>query len=218
VILKPKHISTYELTVEQGTLLDEYIKTNKMKRLEEEKIIEMYDYTIDYLKAEGFVHYEISNFAMPDYFCRHNLNYWERGEYYGVGLGAHSFVKGRRFYNTDNPGAYMEALSGNRSPVKETEVVTDDKALSEAIFLGLRKTEGINLKDLSETYGKDIFKLYQKEIKELQGAGLIWLSGSSGLNCSSSPNCSNRHQDTDTYMKLTRKGLLLSNEVFARFM
>ncbi len=209
--LKPRHISAYELTVEQGTSLYEKIKTDKLKRPEEEKIIEMYEYTIDYLKAEGFVHYEISNFAMPDYFCMHNLNYWDRGEYYGIGLGAHSFIKGKRFYNTDNLKGYIKALSEDKSPVKETEDITEDKASSETIFLGLRKTEGINLKNFSETYSKDILTLYQKEIKELQEAGLIEIEGS---------NCSNRSSsnNTEPYVRLTRKGLLLSNEVFIKLM
>lgn len=201
VSLKPEHISTYELTIEKGTLLYDYIRTDRLKRMEEEKIIKMYEYTIDYLSAEGFMHYEISNFAVPDYFCRHNLNYWERGEYYGVGLGANSFIKGKRFWNTDSLGNYLRALSEKKGPVKETdEYITEDKALSEAIFLGLRKTRGINLRTFSETYGKDILTLYQKEIKELQQAGLMELN------------------ETDAYIRLTRKALLLSNEVFMRFM
>lgn len=237
VNLKPKHISTYELTVEQGTSLYEQIKTNKLKRLEEEKIIEMYEYTIDYLKAEGFVHYEISNFAIPDYFCMHNLNYWDRGEYYGIGLGAHSFInpvrklwrgfvsngiKGKRFYNTDNLKDYIKALSEDKSPVKETEDITEDKALSETIFLGLRKTGGINLKNFSETFGRDIVVLFRKEIKELEEAGLIEIGSSRSsrrfaLHHTVQGVGTNYHQDTDTYMRLTRKGLLLSNEVFVKF-
>ena len=247
VSLKPEHISTYELTVEKGTLLYEYMKadayaTNNTKNnncgschfrvggnpeqsgkdmdscsrrndgkgqrrifkeqhklipLKEEKIIEMYNYTIDYLESEGFVHYEISNFALPDYFCRHNLNYWDRGEYYGVGLGAHSFIKGKRFHNTAILDDYINLISADKSPVKETEEITKDKAMSEAIFLGLRKTTGINLKTFYQTQGRDILTVYHKEIKELQEAGLIELMGDN--------------------IRLSRKGLLLSNEVFIKF-
>ena len=247
VNLKPKHISTYELTVEKGTLLYEYMKadayaTNNTKNnncgschfrvggnpeqsgkdmdscfrrndgkgqrrifkeqhklipLKEEKIIEMYNYTIDYLESEGFVHYEISNFALPDYFCRHNLNYWDRGEYYGVGLGAHSFIKGKRFHNTAILDDYINLISEDKNPVKETEEITKDKAMSEAIFLGLRKTTGINLKTFYQTQGRDILTVYHKEIKELQEAGLIELMGDN--------------------IRLSRKGLLLSNEVFIKF-
>ena len=242
VNLKPKHISTYELTVEKGTLLYEYmnqdsrdgcptmgdgfitsrtgvqpVKKDKKgeakasptqgpldqgrgdfsRPLDEGQIIEMYDYAINYLTAEGFVHYEISNFALPDYFCRHNLNYWDRGEYYGIGLGAHSFIKGKRFHNTAILDDYINLISADKSPVKETEEITEDKAMSEAIFLGLRKTTGINLKTFYQTQGRDILTVYHKEIKELQEAGLIELMGDN--------------------IRLSRKGLLLSNEVFIKF-
>ncbi|MBI5409706.1 MAG: radical SAM family heme chaperone HemW [Nitrospirae bacterium] len=231
VRLKPQHISTYELTVEEGTELSEYLMDhphpnplpsrervlkksppsprgrgiggggNNLSMPEEDTIIEMYEYTIDYLTANGYVHYEISNFALPGYQCRHNLNYWDRGEYYGVGLGAHSFIDGKRFYNTDNLDEYLKMISEGKSPIKETEDITADKAFFEAFFLGLRKTEGINLKAFSERYGKDILQLYGEKIGELQDAGLMEL-GTNRLN---------------RYLRLTRKGILLSNEIFAGF-
>jgi len=208
VSLKPKHISTYELTVEEGTMLYKYLNSrfgiqNPKSRItkgmpSEEKIVEMYNYAVDYLTTEGFIHYEISNFAMPGYFCRHNLNYWDRGEYIGIGLGAHSFTKGKRYCNIDNLQDYINALHKGRSQVKSSDPISEDKAISEAIFLGMRKTEGIRLDAFYDAYRKDILVYYQKEIKELQEAGLIEFNGSN--------------------MKLTRKGLLLSNEVFRKFM
>ncbi|MBI5058074.1 MAG: radical SAM family heme chaperone HemW [Nitrospirae bacterium] len=236
-MLKPEHISTYELTVEKGTLLYEYLmfhplpnplpsreralkKTrsqsppsprgrgiggggNKFTMPEEDKIIEMYEHTIDYLASEGYGHYEISNFAMPGFQCRHNLNYWDRGEYYGAGLGAHSFVDGNRFYNTGDLEEYLKAISENKSPVKETEHITEDTALSEAIFLGLRKTGGINIESFSKRYKINILSRYQNEIAALQEAGLIEIVSS---------GCS-----YETNLRLTRKGTPLSNEVFLKF-
>lgn len=242
VSLKPKHISTYELTIEKGTLLYKYLKNPssslptgqagpffkggnssplwqsridpqrrpdsggargdfsiKTNLPDEDKIIKMYEYTIDYLTAEGFIHYEISNFAKPDYFCRHNLNYWDRGEYYGVGLGAHSFINRKRFCNTADFEDYINTLSENKKPVKETEDITEDKALFEAIFLGMRNTAGADFRALSEKFGKDTFKLYKKEIGDLKQAGLI------------------EFDSTGNLIRLTRKGLLLSNEVFVKF-
>jgi oxygen-independent coproporphyrinogen-3 oxidase len=210
--MKPKHISTYELTVEEGTLLYQFLNhppgmppehfPERSRRLPEGTIIEMYNRTIDYLKSEGFVHYEISNFAVPGYFCRHNLHYWDRGEYYGVGLGAHYFINEERFCNTDNLDDYLKAVTEDRSAVKEKESITEDKALSEAVFLGLRKIEGINLALLSKRYKKDIRQIYQHEITRLREAGLLEFTNSSGSN---------------GYLRLTRKGLLLSNEVFEKF-
>jgi len=206
VSLRPEHISTYELTVEEGTMLYECLQnppSSKTNLPEEDKIIEMYEYIIDYLTSEGYIHYEISNFARPGYFCRHNLNYWDRGEYYGTGLGAHSFKEGKRFYNTDHLDEYIQALSTDRSPVKETEHITEDKALSEAIFLGLRKIDGINIEHFSKRYKVNLLIRFEKEIREFQEAGLVEIVES---------GCS-----YETNLRLTRKGLLLSNEVFARF-
>ena len=250
VMLKPPHISTYELTVEQGTLLYEYLHnpssppffkggtsfpasgghngtcpphwqrgrapvaaehsngkwrdfSSKINLPDEDSIIEMYEHTIEYLRSEGYLHYEISNFAIPSYQCRHNLNYWDRGEYYGVGLGAHTFIDGTRFHNTDNLDEYLELVSGQKSPVKRSESITEEMALSEAIFLGLRKTGGINIEAFSKQYHRNILSCYQREINDLQEAGLIEVTGS---------DCS-----YETTLRLTRKGLILSNEIFTKF-
>ncbi len=205
--LKPEHISAYELTVEKETALHEYLKSggkDKTQQLpDEDIIIDMYEHTIDYLTSKGYIHYEISNFAMPDRFSRHNLNYWDRGEYFGAGLGAHSFIDGKRFHNTDNPEEYMRAVSGNRSPVINSEDISGGNALSEAMFLGLRKTGGIIVEDFSRRYNKNILSHYQKELKELEQAGLIEVTAS---------DCSH-----ETALKLTVKGLLVSNEIFTKF-
>ncbi|MBI4838353.1 MAG: radical SAM family heme chaperone HemW [Nitrospirae bacterium] len=207
VSLKLQHISAYELTVEKGTMLYEYIKNppippltkgGKGGFLDEEKIIEMYNYAIDYLTSEGYIHYEISNFSLPGYQCRHNLNYWQRGEYYGAGTGASSFINGKRLHNTERIDDYIKLISANKSPVKDTEVITKEQALSEAIFLGLRQTEGINADFFSQKYGKDLLAYYRKEIAELEDAGLLAFKGN--------------------HLRLTRKGILLSNEVFKKFM
>ena len=205
VSLKPEHISAYELTVEKGTLLYKYFRegVEKPGHPDEDKIIGMYNHAIDYLTANGFIHYEISNFGMPDYFSRHNLNYWDRGEYYGTGLGAHSFINGKRFYNTSDLDEYIKTISESKSPMKDSEKITEEKALSEAIFLGLRKTEGVNVESFFRRYNKNILSLFHKEIRDLQEAGLIEIRGAS---------CS-----YETNVRLTKKGLMLSNEVFEKF-
>lgn len=226
VRLKPQHISTYELTAEEGTRLYIYLNTpplipplskggdrgvtpTQRERLcrdtlpPEDKAIEMYEHTIDYLTSAGYLHYEISNFSLPGYQCRHNLNYWDRGEYYGAGLGAHSFLNETRFHNTDNIDEYLELISENKSAVKGPESITGDMALSEAIFLGLRKTGGINIETITKRYNVNILNIFHKEIEDLRAAGLIEITSS---------ECA-----YETTMKLTRKGLVLSNEVFTKF-
>lgn len=204
VSLRPKHISTYELTVEKETELYNYLRGgNKLTLPDEDRIIEMYEHTIDYLTSEGYLHYEISNFALPGSQCRHNLNYWERGEYYGAGLGAHSFINAERSHNTDDLEKYLKLISENKSTVKGSESITEDMALSEAIFLGLRKTGGFNIEAFSKRYNRNILSCYHQEIDDLKAAGLIDVTSS---------DCS-----YETTLKLTRKGLVLSNEVFMKF-
>jgi oxygen-independent coproporphyrinogen-3 oxidase len=179
----------------------------KIKLPLEEQIIEMYEYTIDYLASKGYLHYEISNFGLPGSFSRHNLNYWERGDYYGAGVGAHSFVNNTRSHNTAELERYLDLLSGGKKPVEHSEEITSDEAVSEAIFLGLRKTEGINIEAFSRRYKINLPVLYEKEIKELKEAGLIEI----GM-----PAC-RQAGAYETDIRLTRKGLILSNEVFVRF-
>jgi len=208
VTLRPNHISTYELTVEKETELHKYLMGRPVPGTclslpAEDSTIEMYNHTIDYLTSEGYHHYEISNFALPGRQCMHNLNYWDRGEYFGAGLGAHSFVNATRFHNTESLDEYLDLISENKNPVKGTESITADMALSEAMFLGLRKTGGMNIEAISKRYNVNILTRYHKEIKDLRAAGLIEMSSS---------DCS-----YETALKLTRKGLLLSNEVFTTF-
>ena len=205
VRLNPEHISTYELTYEKGTELHNMFNEGNIINLpEEDLIVEMYEYAIDFLKSNGFSHYEISNFALPGYECRHNLNYWDRGEYYGAGLGAHSFVDHRRFFNVRELDRYIGLVLNNQSPVDAIEKITKDMALSEALFLGLRKTNGISLEILAKAFGKNILIAYDEAIHDLKKEGLIEIVSS---------DCSYK-----SILRLTGSGLLLSNEVFVKFL
>ncbi len=221
VSLRPEHISAYELTVEKGTELHRLLspphpplgkggRRGGIFRPDEDNIIGMYEHTIDYLKAKGYLHYEISNFGLPGSFSRHNLNYWDRGDYYGAGAGAHSFVNNTRSYNTADPDQYIKLVSEEKKPLKHSEEITTEKAISEAIFLGLRKTAGINIDAFSRRYNMNLPVLYDKEIHELQEAGLVVTNVPVGRQAGS--ECSH-----ETNIRLTQKGLLLSNEVFVRF-
>jgi oxygen-independent coproporphyrinogen-3 oxidase len=143
--LSPQHISSYELTPEKDTPLSLLIKKNELIMPEEELILDMYDLAIDFLLEKGYDHYEISNFALPGFRCRHNLNYWERGEYIGAGAGAHSFIQGIRSRNTGDINTYIDSLTNDVIPVAGATEISADEAIKEFIFLGLRKTEGVDL-------------------------------------------------------------------------
>lgn len=159
----PYHISSYELTPEKDTMLYGLIETKRFKMPNEDNILKMYDRTIDFLGDSGYVHYEISNFSFPGYRCIHNLNYWERGAYLGVGAGAHSFVKGTRSKNIADIRKYIENLNNNILPQVESSKITNMEAVKEFIFLGLRKTGGISLAE-AKKYGLNTQKLSKSSL------------------------------------------------------
>ncbi|MHB8880775.1 MAG: radical SAM family heme chaperone HemW [Thermodesulfovibrionales bacterium] len=191
--LSPVHISTYELTPEERTPLFRELRSGKLLLPEEEEIIGMYTGAIEYLTLQGFSHYEISNFAIPGYESRHNLNYWDRGEYLGAGAGAHCFSGGSRAKNTSDINRYIDDLEQSILPQEDPVVVSPEEALEEFIFLGLRKTKGINISG-AEALGMDI----------VRSSGELIEQG---------------YLETDSrFIRLTQKGLVLSNMVIVRLM
>jgi oxygen-independent coproporphyrinogen-3 oxidase len=198
VELSPTHISTYELTLEENTPLYAIIKSDTIAMPNEDLILEMYDHTIDYLAGHGYKHYEISNFALPGFKCSHNLNYWNRGEYIGAGAGAHSFVNGVRARNIADVNKYIDSLNIGIIPETESFMITPAESLKEIIFLGLRKTEGINAKDnpSSTIYDREALK------KLIDASGEMICEGYLELN--------------EDYLRLTRKGIVISNTIIVK--
>ena len=191
VDLSPTHISAYELTPEENTPLFPLIKSRKITMPDEELILEMYNHTIDYLNSNKYEHYEISNFALPGCQCKHNLNYWNRGEYTGIGAGAHSFDKGIRSKNIADIKSYIENLKKGKLPESESSLVSPEEVLKEFIFLGLRKTEGINIR-LAEQQGLSLVDVSEELVNE----GYLKVTGD--------------------YLSLTRKGIVISNTIIVR--
>jgi oxygen-independent coproporphyrinogen-3 oxidase len=198
----PAHISAYELTPEKGTPLYKAIETGKVKMPDEELILQMYDLAIDRLTRHGYEHYEISNFALPGRRCMHNINYWERGEYIGAGAGAHSFINNTRSKNIKDIDKYIESVNKGAVPEIESTRLTHEDALKEFIFLGLRKREGINIgpgtpaSQLLLSEGTGLHTALAEASEELIGQGLI-------------------ETDRD-HLRLTRRGIVLSNAVIVR--
>ncbi len=192
------HISTYELTLEENTPLYAIIKSDTIAMPNEDLILEMYNHTIDYLAGHGYEHYEISNFALPGFKCSHNLNYWNRGEYIGAGAGAHSFVNGVRTKNITDVNKYIDSLNIGIIPETESFMITPAESLKEIIFLGLRKTEGINAKDnpSSTIYDREALK------KLIDASGEMICEGYLELN--------------EDYLRLTKKGIVISNTIIVK--
>ncbi len=153
----------------------------------------MYEFVKKKLKENGYIHYEISNFAKNGFECRHNIVYWKRKEYAGFGLGAHSFINGKRYSNTINIDEYIKF-----NYIAETEKIGLRDSYAEFMFLGLRMIEGIERKSFKNEFGIDIDNVYKNEIEKNIKNGLL--------------------TDKNGVIKLTNKGIDLSNVVFAEFL
>ncbi|MBI3014084.1 MAG: radical SAM family heme chaperone HemW [Candidatus Tectomicrobia bacterium] len=192
--LGPDHISCYHLTLEPGTDFYRLWRQGGLLLPPEEDGVAMLEETMDFLPAAGFEHYEISNFALPGRRSLHNQTYWRNQEYLGLGAGAHSFLGGERFCNFHLPRRYVAAVREKGSAVSSRERSTGATALGESFMMGLRLLEGIDLEELSNRYWIPVGEAYRSSFRELVEKGLVSLEG----------NC----------LKLTRKGILFSNEVF----
>ncbi len=147
------HISIYCLSVEDGTLFYHREKTGKKMASSDELSSEIYIDSVKFLKKNGFHHYEISNFAKNRCESIHNINYWQEGEYWGFGLSASSYLKGRRIKNTENYNEYADMLHNGKFPVEYTEKLCRKDRMSEELILGLRLTKGINWSRFRQKYG-----------------------------------------------------------------
>ncbi len=148
-----KHLSVYALTPEVGTPI--YTDYLNGELLSDDEVADIYDGIREYLKEKGFNRYEVSNFAKDGYYSKHNMNYWRRGEYIGVGVSASSFCGGRRFTNTFSVDEYMNAVIYNKSPEISSDVIEGDDAKFEFIMLALRTTKGLNVKEYNKIFNAD---------------------------------------------------------------
>lgn len=145
--LAPEHISTYALTIEEGTRLARRYRQGRLQPVTEEEDAWAYEWGMETLVAAGYEHYEVSNFARPGRRSQHNWGYWQGVEYLGVGMSAHSFVDGRRHWNVRTIRAYLAALEAAQSPCEDHERLTAKAARQERVWLGLRTCEGILLQE-----------------------------------------------------------------------
>jgi oxygen-independent coproporphyrinogen III oxidase len=195
--LKPEHISSYSLILEEGTNFYKMYTEGKLSIIEEDTEAEMYSHTINLLNKNGYEHYEISNFSKPGYECRHNLTYWQDEEYYGAGAGAHSYINNVRYSNYRGIEEYI-MNSKKESPIEIKTIINSNDEMSEFMFLGLRLIKGIEKKRFEKRFGVDIYTIYEHQIKELIQNKLLIDDG---------PN-----------LKLTFRGIEISNTVFVKFL
>ena len=165
VNLSPEHISIYGLTLEEGTPMGREYLENSLQPLYSKRNLpdddlqaDMYEWTVSYLQTQGYVHYEIANFAQSGFECRHNLAYWQGEEYIGLGPGAVSCLKGLRTMNIADIHIYERELASDSRGLdaEETEYLSLEQQISEYIMLGLRTTQGIKLKSFETKFQQNI--------------------------------------------------------------
>ena len=150
---KIQHISSYALTVEPNTALEKLIQKKQIAQPSDAVAKAHFDILVARLTQNGFIHYELSNFGIPDYFSKHNTAYWLGKEYVGVGPSAHSFHGASRCWNVANNAQYIKAISVNKIP-EEREVLSETDQLNESIMTGLRTHFGVNLNVIETRFGK----------------------------------------------------------------
>ncbi len=190
VSFDPEHISTYALKIEEGTPFSKI----KLNLPDDDLCADMYERSVEVLEGYGFNRYEISNFAKKGFESRHNLKYWHRADYLGLGAGAYSCLENVRFSNYRDLDTYISAKG---IAICESEDISCEEQMSEFVFLGLRCTDGISGLEFKESFGKDIREVYGEQIKRYCDWGFMLYQ--------------------DDILKFTDKGFFVSNSILADF-
>jgi oxygen-independent coproporphyrinogen-3 oxidase len=189
------HLAVYELMLEEGATLLKMLNENRLVLPDEETVIAMMVTLEERLRKAGFLRYEISNYGLPGFQCRHNVNYWRNGSYVGIGAGAVSNFSGLRLTNLKSPEAYCAALDNKRYPFSEGEALSEAARMRETVIMGLRMTEGVEFKELIEQFPRGISPDYLEIIGRLRSMQLM--------------------ADDKKRLQLTHRGLMLANQVLS---
>lgn len=199
--LNPEHISIYGLTVEEGTPFANIYPPDSPELADEDLSADMFELADQLLAGSDFEHYEIANYARPGYRSRHNSAYWRRDGYLGLGVAAHSFLRdgyGVRFSNPDSLDEYRQHVTSGLLPRVGEYQLTERDAMAEYMFLGLRLAGGVKLHAFEREFGRSLESAYGPVTEDLVRLGLVV-------------------QSIDA-LALTLRGMLLSNQVFSRFL
>ncbi|MBW2590125.1 MAG: radical SAM family heme chaperone HemW [Deltaproteobacteria bacterium] len=174
VSYKPEHLSCYMLTYEPGTPMERDRQKGLFEPLDEEMVGELFTTSIELLVGKGYAQYEISNFASEKNLrSHHNQKYWSFEPYIGLGPSAHSYIEPRRCWNKASVTAYIKDLEEGRLPIEGQEVLNREQMMTESIFLGLRKTDGIDVSEFNSRFDENFFKIFGEQIDDFEEKGLI---------------------------------------------
>lgn len=196
--LGPEHLSFYLLEVHSGTPLAEHIRRGIQPEPDDDLAAVMYEWMLEQASQAGYQHYEISNLCRPGFHSRHNVKYWSGEPYYGFGCSAHSYDGAtRRWSNHREVLKYVELIESGVSAVVDEQRLSPVDVRAEAVFLGMRLMQGVDLRRYREAFGVDLRDEHGADLERFCKAGLLEFDGD--------------------LVRLTRAGALLSNEVFAAF-
>jgi oxygen-independent coproporphyrinogen-3 oxidase len=196
--LHPEHLSLYSLIIEEGTPFYAWAHEGRITPGDEDLCADMYEYADELLQSAGYRNYEISNWALPGYHSRHNLTYWQNLPYIGMGAGAYSSFKGRRFSNVREPQQYIKLLNARRLPEAESEIVGHEQQMAETAFLALRTAMGLHLPTFHARFTQSFAHFVGDRLQLVEKAGLLEQAGE--------------------WLRLSKRGRLLGNEVFLRLL
>jgi len=188
------HMSLYQLTVEEGTPFASQYARGEFTLPGDEEILEMDEISQQLCKESGLEQYEISNFSLEGFECRHNINYWNNNEYIAVGAGGVGYLQGIRALNIGDPREYCQAIEDGSSIVIESEKLDTEGAFRESVVMGLRMIKGVPYGTLYDRFGLHLREYYGDILTPLLENGFV--------------------EFTDTHFRLTKKGRQLANQVF----
>jgi oxygen-independent coproporphyrinogen-3 oxidase len=177
LLLEPEHISAYCLTIEAKTAFGHWHKQGKIIETEEEVAAEQFELGVESCCKQGYLHYEISNFCKPERFSRHNVNYWKKGLYLGVGPGAHAYNGLKRQWNISNNALYVKAIQQGKLPYTE-ETLTIENHVNEYIMTSIRTCWGCDFSWIYEKYAIDLMVTQRDYIAKIIMEGLAYLGQS----------------------------------------
>jgi oxygen-independent coproporphyrinogen-3 oxidase len=197
IAIGPEHLSLYMLEVYPNAPLRDAMARGAWSQASDEDAAAMYEAAMERLEQAGYEQYEISNVARPGRRSRHNLKYWTDGEWLAFGCGAHGTRGGTRVKNVAGTEEYIARIQSGRSPIVDVHRMDAEERLGDALFTGLRVTDGVNLDGIRERYGVDVWRRYGADLRPFVDTGLL------------------RHENSR--LALTRRGMLLAHEVMAVF-
>jgi oxygen-independent coproporphyrinogen III oxidase len=197
IALAPEHLSLYLLEVYPNAPLRDEMARARWSQAPDEDAETMYLAAMERLETAGLMQYEISNVARPGRASRHNLKYWSDGDWLGFGCGAHSTCDGVRWKNVSSTEDYVSRIAARTGTAESVRRLSREERLGDALFTGLRLTEGVDLRAIEARYGVDVWERHGRDLQRFVDAG--WLVHAAGR------------------LRLTRRGMLVSHEVMMVF-